>query len=51
MPEDTQWSTYGYGPWAVLVNGSSAGWGGFQREGAGADFALVLALDHWDVTA
>jgi RimJ/RimL family protein N-acetyltransferase len=45
--KDAQWSTHGYGPWAVLVNGRFAGWGGFQREENGADFALVLAPDHW----
>ena len=29
----------GYGPWAVLLDGELAGWGGFQREENGADFA------------
>ena len=45
--KDAQWSTHGYGPWAVLVDGRFAGWGGFQREDNGADFALVLAPDYW----
>jgi ribosomal-protein-alanine N-acetyltransferase len=45
--KDAQWATHGYGPWAVLVNGRFAGWGGFQREENGADFALVLAPEHW----
>lgn len=40
--KDAQWEQNGYGPWAVLVNGEFAGWGGFQREDNGADFALVL---------
>lgn len=35
------------GPWAVLLNGDFAGWGGFQREENGADFALVLSPNHW----
>ncbi|HYP43575.1 MAG TPA: GNAT family protein [Propionibacteriaceae bacterium] len=49
--KDAQWSEHGYGPWAVLVNGTFAGWGGFQREENGADFALVLAPEHWGLGA
>ena len=45
--KDGQWETNGYGPWAVLVDGEFAGWGGFQREENGADFALVLTPRHW----
>jgi RimJ/RimL family protein N-acetyltransferase len=45
--KDGQWSTHGYGPWAVLVNDTFAGWGGFQREENGADFALVLLPAFW----
>ena len=45
--KDSQWDSNGYGPWAVLVDGEFAGWGGFQREENGADFALVLAPKHW----
>jgi ribosomal-protein-alanine N-acetyltransferase len=45
--KDQQWETSGYGPWAVLVDGDFAGWGGFQREENGADFALVLSPPHW----
>ena len=45
--KDGQWASNGYGPWAVLVNGEFAGWGGFQREESGADFALVLSPEHW----
>ena len=37
--KDSQWASNGYGPWAVLVDGQFAGWGGFQREENGADFA------------
>jgi ribosomal-protein-alanine N-acetyltransferase len=40
--KDGQWDAHGYGPWAVLVDGEFAGWGGFQHEENGADFALVL---------
>lgn len=45
--KDAQWDEHGYGPWAVLVDGVFAGWGGFQREEAGADLALVLAPAYW----
>ena len=45
--KDGQWETNGYGPWAVLVDGSFAGWGGFQAEDNGADFALVLLPRFW----
>ena len=45
--KDGQWAEHGYGPWAVLVDGHFAGWGGFQREPNGADFALVLFPNQW----
>jgi [ribosomal protein S5]-alanine N-acetyltransferase len=41
--KDGQWQRHGYGPWAVLVEGEFAGWGGFRREEYGVDYALVLA--------
>jgi [ribosomal protein S5]-alanine N-acetyltransferase len=45
--KDGQWDLHGYGPWAVLVDGEFAGWGGFQQEENGADFALVLLPEQW----
>ncbi|HEY5980551.1 MAG TPA: GNAT family N-acetyltransferase [Microlunatus sp.] len=45
--KDRQWDEHGYGPWAVLIDGEFAGWGGFQAEENGADFALVLGPDFW----
>ena len=45
--KDAQWAAHGYGPWAVLLDGRFAGWGGFQREEGGADLALVLAPAFW----
>ena len=45
--KDQQWDQHGFGPWAVLINGEFAGWGGFQHEENGADFALVLAPRYW----
>ena len=45
--KDDQWDEHGYGPWAILVDGEFAGWGGFQAEENGADFALVLSPRFW----
>ncbi|QGN32589.1 GNAT family N-acetyltransferase [Microlunatus sp. Gsoil 973] len=45
--KDGQWELHGYGPWGILVDGEFAGWGGFQHEANGADFALVLLPEHW----
>jgi hypothetical protein len=45
--KDGQWSANGYGPWALKLDGAFAGWGGFQKEGAEADFGLVLLPDYW----
>lgn len=45
--KDGQWDEHGFGPWAVLVDGELAGWGGFQAEENGADFALVLRPPFW----
>lgn len=45
--KDGQWDANGYGPWAVMIDGRFAGWGGFQREENGADFALVLSPPYW----
>ena len=45
--KDGQWDRNGFGPWAVLVNGDFAGWGGFQQEANGADFGLVLLPAYW----
>jgi len=36
------WRRHGLGCWAILSDGASVGWGGFQREGEEWDFALVL---------
>lgn len=30
--KDAQWEVNGYGPWAVLLDGTFAGWAGFQAE-------------------
>ena len=41
------WSDFGYGPWAFVINGSFAGWGGLQPENGEADLAMVLHPDYW----
>jgi [ribosomal protein S5]-alanine N-acetyltransferase len=38
--KDAQWNSHGYGPWAVLIDGEFAGWGGFQREDNGASASM-----------
>lgn len=45
--KDWQWQQNGFGPWAILVDDEFAGWGGFQAERDGADFALVLDPRYW----
>ncbi|HVR48668.1 MAG TPA: GNAT family N-acetyltransferase [Pseudorhodoferax sp.] len=45
--KDSQCRENGYGPFAIRIDGRFAGWGGFQREGAEADFALVLLPEYW----
>lgn len=45
--KDAQWERNGYGPWAILLDGAFAGWGGFQAEPDGADLALVLHPRFW----
>ncbi|HAP61861.1 MAG TPA: N-acetyltransferase [Cytophagales bacterium] len=41
------WSEHGYGPWAFVVDGQFAGWGGLQPEGDEVDLALVLHPNYW----
>jgi RimJ/RimL family protein N-acetyltransferase len=41
------WQTYGYGPWAFLIEGQFAGWGGLQPEKGKADLAMVLHPNFW----
>ena len=45
--KESLWTTYGYGPWALVVNGKFAGWGGLQHEDGEADLALVLHPHYW----
>jgi [ribosomal protein S5]-alanine N-acetyltransferase len=45
--KEKQWEEYGYGPWAFIIDGKFAGWGGLQYENADADLGLVLHPDFW----
>jgi RimJ/RimL family protein N-acetyltransferase len=38
---------HGYGPQAILLDGSFAGWGGLEPDGDGASISLVLLPDYW----
>ena len=41
------WKEHGYGPWAFVIDGQFAGWGGIQPEDGEADLALVLHPEYW----
>ena len=41
------WAEHGYGPWAFVIDGTFAGWGGLQPEEGEVDLALVLHPDFW----
>jgi [ribosomal protein S5]-alanine N-acetyltransferase len=43
------WAEHGYGPWAFVIGGEFAGWGGLQPEGGEVDLGLVLRPEHWGV--
>ena len=45
--KEGQWQEHGYGPWAFMLDGKFAGWGGFQCEGGELDLALVLHPHYW----
>jgi [ribosomal protein S5]-alanine N-acetyltransferase len=45
--KEALWAEYGYGPWAFVVDGKYAGWGGLQPENGDADLAMVLHPSYW----
>lgn len=45
--KEALWHEHGYGPWAFIIDGTFAGWGGLQPEGDDADLALVLHPRFW----
>lgn len=47
--KEQMWKEHGYGPWAFVVDGKFAGWGGIQPDDGEADLALVLHPDYWGI--
>lgn len=45
--KEKMWEEHGFGPWAFIVDGKFAGWGGLQPEGDDADLGVVLHPDYW----
>jgi len=45
--KERMWEEHGFGPWAFIIDGKFAGWGGLQPEGEDADLGLVLHPEHW----
>lgn len=45
--KESCWTQYPYGPYAIVIGGSFAGWGGLQPENGEPDFALVLLPEYW----
>lgn len=45
--KERMWAEHGIGPWAIMINGRFAGWGGLQLEAGEADLGLVLHPDYW----
>lgn len=45
--KENQWTQYGYGPYAFVIDGNFAGWGGLQHEEGNADMGLVLHPNYW----
>ena len=43
------WTEFGYGPWAFVVNGQFAGWGGLQPENGEPDLGIVLHPGYWGI--
>jgi len=41
------WDDHGFGPWAFMIKGIFAGWGGLQHDQGDLDFALVLHPNFW----
>jgi RimJ/RimL family protein N-acetyltransferase len=45
--KEAMWDTHGYGPWAFVIDGAFAGWGGLQPEDGDVDLGLVLHPAYW----
>ncbi|MBO6561906.1 MAG: GNAT family N-acetyltransferase [Nisaea sp.] len=47
VTKESCWRRDGLGHWAILLDGTYAGWGGFQKEGEDWDFGLVLKPERF----
>ncbi|MER3376283.1 MAG: GNAT family N-acetyltransferase [Allomuricauda sp.] len=47
VAKEELWLEHGFGPWAFVIDGKFAGWGGVQPENDMADLALVLHPKFW----
>ena len=45
--KEALWREHGYGPWAFVIGGEFAGWGGLQSEEGDADLGIVLHQRFW----
>lgn len=45
--KERMWREHGYGPWAIMIDGAFAGWGGVQPENDETDIGLVLHPRFW----
>jgi hypothetical protein len=43
----SQWPDESMGPWAIYLDGTLAGWGGYQPDDGVAELAVVLKPDSW----
>lgn len=45
--KESLWREFGFGPWAFVLDGKFAGWGGIQPENGDADLGIVLHPRFW----
>ena len=45
--KDRHWDEFGFGPWAIRIQGTLAGWGGLQPFNGDVEIALVLLPEFW----
>ncbi len=49
--KEAGWRRDGLGHWAILCDGAYVGWGGFEKDGDGWDFGLVLKPENFGLGA
>ena len=45
--KERYWDELGFGPWGIRIDGTLAGWGGFQPFNGDVEIALVLMPEFW----